>query len=126
MKVVFKKENEYDNLNKENSNNLEKKTINFNQLNEQIFGNIIEKKSNYNFKNIKIVEDSKQNNKIKNSDSTISHLSIFQSINPGRSSMSIDFKYLLTNNDEKNKNKKINQESFEKFRKNINDLLNLN
>ena len=40
--------------------------------------------------------------------------------------MSIDFKYLLTNNDEKNKNKKINQESFEKFRKNINDLLNLN
>ena len=40
--------------------------------------------------------------------------------------MSIDFKYLLTNNDEKNKNKKINQESYEKFRKNINDLLNLN
>ena len=126
MKVVFKKENEFDNLNKENSNNLEKKTINFNQLNEQIFGNIIEKKSNYNLKNIKIIEDNKQDHKVKNSDSTISHLSVFQSINKGRSSMSIDFKYLLANNEEKNKTKQINQESFEKFRKNINDLLNLN
>jgi hypothetical protein len=126
MKVVFKKENEFDNLNKKNSNNLEKKTINFNQLNEQIFGNIIEKKSNYNFKNIKIIEDNKQDHKVKNSDSTISHLSVFQSINKGRSSMSIDFKYLLANNEEKNKTKQINQESFEKFRKNINDLLNLN
>ena len=40
--------------------------------------------------------------------------------------MSIDFKYLLANNEEKNKTKQINQESFEKFNKNINDLLNLN
>ena len=126
MKIINKTKNEFDNLKEEKVNNLETKMINFNQLNDKSYENLNEKKSNYNFKNIKIVEDSKQNNKIKNSDSTISHLSIFQSINPGRSSMSIDFKYLLTNNDEKNKNKKINQESFEKFRKNINDLLNLN
>ena len=130
IKVVYKKENEFGNLKEEILNNLEKKAINFNQLNNYTYGNINEKKSNYNFKNIKIIEDIKQDNKIKNSDSTISHLSIFQSINQGRSSMSIDFKNLFANNEEKNKNKnknkQINQESFEKFRKNINDLLNLN
>ena len=67
------------------------------------------------------------NEKNQNSDSTISHLSIFNSLNPGRksSSLSIDFSKLLANNDEVNDKKKetIDQESFEKFYKNINNLL---
>ena len=115
-KIYFPKEK---NKEKENETNIKE----LNNYNEK-------KKIKYNFKNIKIVGNKEINEKNQNSDSTISHLSIFNSLNPGRksSSLSIDFTKLLANNDEVNDKKKqtIDQESFEKFYKNINDLLNLN
>jgi len=89
-----------------------------------------EEKIPYDFKNIKILANNEPiYDKTQHSNSTISQISVFQSLKNGRknSNISLGFDSIFTLSEEEiKKTKEIDPESFKKFCKKINDLLNLN
>jgi hypothetical protein len=88
----------------------------------------------YDFKNIKILGNNENNiiENTQNSNSTISHLSVFHSIKNRKKSSSISlncdsiFSLSEEENIINNIKKEIDTDSFKKFCKKINDILNLN
>ena len=122
---------DFKNKNVNNKNNIHINININNKINNTIETQIKKnEKIPYDFKNLKIIENNEPVfDKIQHSNSTISQISVFQSIKNGRknSNISLGFDSIFTLSEEEMKIKKeIDPESFKKFCKKINDLLNLN
>ena len=115
-----------------NKNNTNNHMDMSNKINNIIIENKVKKNEKIpdDFKNLKILGNNETIfDKNQHSNSTISQLSVFQSLKNGRknSNISFGFESLFSLSEEEIKIKKeIDPESFKKFCKKINDILNLN